>query len=93
MLEVIKFEADWCGPCQQLKPVFTDVVAEYKSNDRVKLSTVNVDTNAELTVKYQISGIPAIVFVIDGEVKSKLVGFKSKKIISAEIEKYISECV
>ncbi len=93
MLEVIKFEADWCVPCQQLKPVFADVVAEYKSNDRVKLSTVNVDTNAELTVKYQISGIPAIVFVIDGEVKSKLVGFKPKKAISAEIEKYINECI
>lgn len=93
MLEVILFSAPWCGPCGQLKPVFADVVAEYKSNDRVKLTTVNVDTNAELTVKYGISGIPAMVFVIDGEVKSKIVGVKPKKVITAEIEKYINECV
>lgn len=93
MLEVIKFEADWCSPCQQLKPIFADLVAEYKSNDRVKLTTVNVDTNAELTVKYGISGIPATLFVIDGEVKSKIVGVKPKKVLSAEIEKYINECI
>lgn len=89
MLKVIKFEAEWCGPCLQMRPLFEEVIAAYKENPAIRIEVHNVDTAAELTIKYNITSIPALVFEKDGEVVSRMVGFRGKAEITKEIENFI----
>jgi len=52
---IIDFYADWCGPCQMLKPVFDSLSDQYEG----KLNFLRLDTQAEegLAVKFGIQGI------------------------------------
>jgi thioredoxin len=73
---VIDFYADWCGPCQMMKPVFEKLSSEFEG----KLNFLKVDTQAEegLAMKFQVQGIPMLSVLKGGEQIGKLVGFMSE---------------
>ena len=80
---LVDFWAPWCGPCRMLAPVLAEV-AEAKGG-QIKVGKVNVDEEPELAAKYGISGIPAMLIFINGEVAATSVGFKPK----AELETFV----
>ncbi len=86
-LSVIDFWAEWCGPCRAIGPVIEELATEY--DGKVNIGKVNVDNNPEISMKYQISSIPAIVFVKGGEVVDKLVGAQPKSNFVKKIEAHI----
>jgi thioredoxin 1 len=60
--EVLFFNANWCGPCRRMKPVVAQLCREgYRIRD------LDVDQNRALAQQYRIRGIPAFVFLEDGE--------------------------
>ena len=67
--------APWCGPCKMLSPIVDEISKEVEDYSFYKL---NVDDNEELSRKYGIMSIPTLLIFEDGELKEKLVGFKSK---------------
>lgn len=68
--QVIKFYANWCGPCLQYGPVF-DKVKEELESDELSFISVNVDDDPEnLAGQYKVRGIPHTVVVTNGEVKT-----------------------
>jgi thioredoxin 1 len=52
----IYYTADWCGPCQAIKPVYKDLASTYAGN--VALGTVNVDDNPTAAAEAKVSSIP-----------------------------------
>lgn len=76
MVEIKKFEADWCGPCRMLKPTFTKL--EEKLGDSVKFSYINVDEQQELAQQYGVRNIPLVVIEKNGEEVDRLVGVQSE---------------
>lgn len=59
---VIKFSADWCGPCRAYAPVFDKIKEEFK--DSVEFIEVNIDKDSEkLTTKYRVDAVPTTVFL------------------------------
>jgi thiol:disulfide interchange protein DsbD len=65
---IIDFYADWCLPCKELdEKTFTDpkVMAELERFERVKADlTIAGDAKVkELTAKYNVVGVPTIVFI------------------------------
>jgi thioredoxin 1 len=76
MVEIKKFEADWCGPCRMLKPTFQKL--EGKFGNSVKFSYINVDEQSELAGKYGVRSIPFVVVEKDGEVIQSVVGAQSE---------------
>tara|TARA_R110002073_G_scaffold5313_4_gene32918 strand:- start:512 stop:775 length:264 start_codon:yes stop_codon:yes gene_type:complete len=64
MKTLLKFEADWCGPCQQIKPMVNAVLSNAKD---VQLQTVNVDDaeNRALVQKHGVRAIPTLVLLDD----------------------------
>ncbi len=81
-MKVLDFYADWCGPCQMLKPILEEVEREHPD---VEFEAINIDEQQELAEKYEVMSIPTLVVVDGDEIKEVLVGVKSK----AEIEKAI----
>ena len=78
MIEIKKFEADWCGPCRMLKPVFQKL--EDSFGDSVKFSYINVDEQQELASQYNVRSIPFVVVEKDGEVVQQVAGAQSSMI-------------
>ena len=75
-VELLDFYADWCGPCQMMKPVMEDFE---QVHPEIKVTKVNIDEEEELAEKYGVSGIPCLVVVKDGEEVKRAVGMQSMK--------------
>jgi len=66
--QVIKFYADWCGPCKVYGPTFDRVKQDLQ--DIIEFKEVNVEQDTEnLSGEYKVKGIPHTVLLEDGEVK------------------------
>jgi thiol-disulfide isomerase/thioredoxin len=67
---VIKFGADWCGPCKKIAPIFYDFIE--KSPTNIIFADINVDENIDLymTLKKHkmVNGIP-VFFAFYGDEK------------------------
>ncbi len=75
-LVVVDFWATWCGPCRTVSPIIDELAKEYEG--KAKMVKLNTDENADMTGRYQIMGIPTLMFFKGGEVVDKLVGALSK---------------
>lgn len=62
MRTLLKFEADWCGPCQQIKPL---VNSEIGKRDDIKLMEINIDNAASqpLVQAHSVRAIPTLVLL------------------------------
>jgi thioredoxin 1 len=64
---LVDFYADWCGPCQSMSPVISDIASEFP--DKIKVIKINVDRNPEISTKYKILGIPTFIIFHKGTIK------------------------
>ena len=80
-LVVLDFWAEWCGPCRMLAPVLEEIGTEYPkaiANEyagKVKVGKVNVDEEAGLAQMFGIVSIPTLVFMKNGKIIKKSVGY------------------
>lgn len=64
--QVIKFYADWCGPCKVYGPAFTKVREELES-DEITFLEINVENDPDnLSGQYGVRGIPHTVVITEG---------------------------
>jgi thioredoxin 1 len=76
--KIIKFGAEWCGPCKAMKPhmeQFKQMIAE--SNIEVLDLDVDEAQNAEISNEYGVRSIPHTVFIKDGKPVKTLTGLKT----------------
>ena len=65
MTKVIKFYADWCGPCRLYAKTFDKVSEELK--EQVEFVNVNVEKDTTgLAAQYKVASIPMTVVIKDG---------------------------
>lgn len=82
-LVVLDFWATWCGPCRMLAPVLEEIEAEYPE---VAFGRVNVDEEAELAQMFKIVSIPTLVFMKNGEIIKKSVGYLDADALRAVLD-------
>ena len=87
-VQVLDFYAEWCGPCRAMSPSIKSLTEEYQGSE-VEIKKVNVDTEPELTQKYDIKSIPTLVFLKESEEVDRTSGAIPKEKIKEKIEKIL----
>ena len=70
---IIDFTASWCGPCQRIGPVFTELSERNPQIICIKIDVDNEDTK-EICKICEVRSMPTFVVVSNGEVVNTLVG-------------------
>ena len=73
------FNADWCGPCQALKPMLAAFAEEHPE---IKVVSINIDDEEDLRDDYDIGSIPCLVVFKNGEETNRKVGLISQDAIA-----------
>jgi len=71
------FYADWCGPCMAMKPVVHELASEL--HGQITVMEINVDSNRELALQYNIRSIPCFVVTRGGREINRQTGSMAKE--------------
>jgi thioredoxin len=74
---VVDFWAPWCGPCRMISPILEDIARSYAG--RIKVVKVNSDENPNLSLRYNVQGIPTVILFRNGKEVDRLVGAAPKE--------------
>ena len=88
-MHILYFSAEWCGSCKMMKPAFAKFVEEMK--DSITHEIVDVESNSELSMQYNVRNIPAFVFVKDGKEVERLIGARPTSEFKTIVTKYESQ--
>jgi thioredoxin 1 len=81
--KVIKFYANWCGPCKAYAPIFEEVT---KDLEGFEVINVNLDEDTDgLAAEYNVRSIPHTVMVSDKGAKKHFSGLMSGQ----ELKKFL----
>jgi thioredoxin 1 len=81
---LVDFWAEWCGPCKLMTPVIDELASEY--GDKVTVGKIDIDSEQDLAMKFQVSSIPTLIVFKDGEVAERFVGVTSKSDLATAID-------
>ena len=73
---LVDFWAPWCGPCKAMAPVLDQTAKEYA--DQLTVCKVDIEANPDLSGRFALRSIPALMLFQDGEVVATHVGAVSK---------------
>ncbi|MBI5057581.1 MAG: thioredoxin [Nitrospirae bacterium] len=83
-LVMVDFWATWCGPCKIIAPVVEELAKEYTG--KVAFAKVNTDENPDLASRYNIRGIPTLIFFKNGKMLDQVVGAVPKGQLKSKID-------
>lgn len=78
---LVKFGADWCGPCRMLESELDQVASGYQG--RVAVVRVDIDKHPELARHYRVSSIPRLLLFQNGQIVGDRVGYADHQQLSS----------
>lgn len=60
-MKVVKYYADWCGPCKAMTPE----LARFVSDNNIELEEVNIEVDSQAAQAASIRSIPTLVVLDD----------------------------
>jgi thiol-disulfide isomerase/thioredoxin len=77
--EFVFFSSEKCGFCRKFQPVWDKIQEEYPM---AAFRKVSVQESRSESDKYQVTGYPTIIYIVDGIATSYSVGYKEESIFS-----------
>jgi thioredoxin 1 len=73
---VYYFTADWCKPCERVRPI----VKELNREQTVALfQTIDADDNLDLVSRFSVRSVPTFIFFEEGIEKRRITGAQTKE--------------
>jgi thioredoxin 1 len=82
MSHVLYFTADWCNPCKKVKPI----VEEMNKDSITKFQMIDVDSEMELTKKFEIRSVPTFILIKNGTEIKRTTGAQTRE----QLEEFIN---
>ena len=82
---LVDFWADWCAPCKQLTPILEKLAIEAQGS--FVLAKLDVDTNQNLSTRYQITSVPTVMAFRNGQAIDRFSGLMPENSIRAFINR------
>jgi thioredoxin 1 len=84
---LVDFTAAWCPPCKMIKPVLERIADEQVG--RLRVVTLDVDENPEVTRRYGVMGMPTLALFRGGELVTTVVGARPQAALMAALEPHL----
>ena len=84
---IVDFWSPSCQPCKQIEPGLTKISVDYDS--KVKVLKVNVNDSPKTSSRFLVRGVPTLLFIKNGSVKTQMVG----AVKTSQIEKTLQRVI
>ncbi|MCK4764259.1 MAG: thioredoxin family protein [Candidatus Aminicenantes bacterium] len=84
---IVDFWAPSCVPCVTLEPGLKKIASNYQA--KVKVLKVNVNESPRTSSRYLVRGLPTLLFIKNGNVKTQLVGAVNPQQIETKLQEVI----
>lgn len=84
---LVDFWAPWCGPCKMVGPVMEQLSDEFAG--KAKIAKIDVDSQGELAVRYNVMSVPAMFIFKNGEIVDQSIGALPKPHFVDMLSKHI----
>jgi thioredoxin 1 len=85
---LVDFWADWCVPCKTLLPSIEAVAKQF--DGRLKVAKLNVEENAQVPFRYNITTLPTLMVFKKGQVAEQRVGLVSRDNLVKLLEPHLA---
>ena len=82
---VIKFSGNFCKPCQQLKPIFDDVVKDIPD---IKVVEIDVEEHPDIASDYKVRGVPCVIVTDEND---NVLAMKTGMMTKEQLIQFINE--
>ena len=82
--------APWCGPCRMVSPALEQLARDLAGKD--KLVKVNVDTSPQISQRFRVQAIPALLVLRHGQVAARQTGAASLAALRAWVGNALAVC-
>ena len=86
---LIDFYADWCPPCQILKPILEKIADSEKYKNKFELVKIDIDENKETAAQFNVMSVPSVKLFKQGKITNEFVGAKSQEDVEDWLDKSI----
>lgn len=84
---LVDFWSPTCSPCKQLEPGLHKIASIY--GNQVRVLKVNVNDSPRTSSRFFVRGLPTLLFIKNGSVRTQMVGAVSQQ----QIEKKLIEVI
>jgi thioredoxin 1 len=85
---ILEFGATWCGPCKMLEPLLKQLGDEWAG--KVQLAHIDVDENVDLTMKFNVLGVPTVILFVNGKSVERFSGYMDRNRVIARLSPHLS---
>ncbi len=85
---ILDVYASWCGPCQQMTPIFQELEKELGA--QYTFAKLNVDEARDISIRLGVTSVPTFIFFKNGQIKAKETGYMSKEGLQAKIAAHLA---